>query len=109
MKKLFFIALLFSQVIFYSCSDEASITNCDTSKDEVEIIAEKLAAVIEEYHPTTAAVYTFDEQSNEWVSEIACNGYKLEPPFILVCGEYYNLKYLVKYSISGNLKLYFNY
>lgn len=109
MKKLFLIAVLFSQFIFYSCSDEASITNCEKDKDDIEIIAEKLAAVIDERNPDMAFVYIYDEQNNKWVFKGGCNGFKLDPPFIRVCGDYYHLKNLAKYSVGSGFKLYFNY
>lgn len=109
MKKKFLIAILFSQFIFYNCSDEASITNCEKDKNEIEIIAEQLGRFIEENHPDMAIIYFYDNQKNEWISQGGCNGYKLEPPFIIVCSEYYYLKNLVKFGNNGGLELFFNF
>ncbi|PID60714.1 MAG: hypothetical protein CR986_03720, partial [Ignavibacteriae bacterium] len=95
--------------LLYGCYDKNYITECKIEDNETEIIAKKLAKVIEEQHPEMAYVYIYDKQKNEWIFGGGANGYKLDTPFIRVAGDYYHLKYLVMYTVSGALKLYFNY
>jgi len=109
MKKMFFTLLLFSQVMFYSCTEETFITDCGTDKDEIEILAEELQKFIDENNITVAHIYVLNIQDNSWVSENGCNGFKIESPFIKVCGTYYHLENLVKYRLNGSLELYFKY
>lgn len=108
MKKQFILLVLLSQLIFCNCSENADCI-VEVNIDEIENIAENLQKVIDESNPKYAGVYIFDYQSNSWKNERACNGFKLDKPFMVVCGESYNLKYLFKYKVGNTLKLYFKY
>ena len=108
MKKLFLISLFLSLFLLNSCSaDENCIIEAEPS--ETEIIAEKLQNLIDDLNVSTATVYVFNGVENSWVTEGTCNGYKVEHPYIQVCGANYHLSKLVKYETSGVLKLYFKY
>lgn len=107
MKLKVIVLILVSQFLFYNCTEETNIT--EYKPDEVEVIVKKLTEVIEEYHPNMARIYFYDEQNNRWVSKGGCNGYRLEPPFIIVCNDYYHLQNLVRFGINDGIELFFNY
>ena len=95
MKKNYLMFLFLLLFLFNSCdSDE----NCliDPAPSETEIIAEKLQNLIDDLNVPTASVYVFNVLDNSWVSEGTCNGYRVEHPYIQVCGVNYQLSKLVK-------------
>ena len=111
MKKTFITFFLLLGIIIFGCEkDNEIVTPPELTK--AEIIAQKLQTYIDESHPTLAAAYIYDNVQNAWVNDNngeSCSGYKIEIPFIKVCGVYYNLEYLVKYEPGYTLKLYFIY
>ena len=113
MKKYLLFFLLFFLIAFNCEKDDKIVSpNTEPTLTQAEIIAEKLQAYIDDNHPVLAEAFRFDYEVNEWVNDNngrSCNGYKIESPFIQVCGVHYNLEYLVKYEPGATLKLYFLY
>ncbi len=109
MKILVIILILFSHIVFSSCSDENCITSCNTERSEIELIAEELQNLINEQNITVAHVYFFDNSNNSWISEGGCNDFEVTSPFIKVCGTYYRLENLVKFEHDVSLDLFFRY
>ncbi len=109
MKKIFIIFYLLLGIIIIGCEKDNEIVS-PPELTKAEIIAQKLQTLIDESHPTLAVAFIYDNVQNDWVNDNngeSCGGYKIESPFIKVCGVYYNLEYLVKYEPGSTLKLYF--
>lgn len=93
------------------------LNSCDSDKNciiepepsETEIIAEKLQYLVDEKKIDMAFIYTYNYLENKWESIEGCNGFKIEDPFIEVCGVNYHLSKLVKFDVNGSLDLYFKY
>ncbi len=106
--KLYFFVVI--SLILLNCNKDQTIVN--PSKNDTEIIAEKLQILIDKNHPDVVDIYVFNYQKNDWINEKSCYGYKykIEYPFFIIYDDYYyNLSYLVKFDFSGSLKLYFKY
>lgn len=112
MKKFYLFFIVFLCLILFDCKNDDNETILNPTLTQAEINAKKLQAYIDDNHPELAAAYRFDYEQNDWINDnngSSCNGYKVESPFIQICGVYYNLEYLVKYEPGNTLKVYFLY
>ncbi len=115
MKKSHLLLYILFFIIAVSCEKDGDVIvspNTEQTLSQAEINAQILQTYIDESRPAMAAAFRLNYEQNDWINDnngTSCSGFKIESPYIQICGVYYNLEYLVKYEPGNTLKLYFKY